>query len=99
MVKAIHREIDRGDDRIMRDEIPLRGDDGSRVREVPIEVSVNRGVVEAFEGAVERTDLPPEVAPKLARPAPRAGERRTWDPCDRPHEVVLSRRRRHAGHQ
>ena len=71
--------------------------DPARPREVPLQLAMGRGVIEAGERAVHVSKEAPEALVQLVRPGPRLGQRHAVDPRQEERETSVAPRVRDPG--
>ena len=82
------------------DDLPIRGvrharqvflNDGTGARQVPVEVAMNRGVVETVQRAIEAADGPAKAFEQRGRARANLSEGNALEIGDEPHEMNIAR--------
>ena len=96
-IELADQRVDRGAELAIGDARAMAVDRGAAVREVPVEVAVQRGVVEAVERSGQLGDRRAEPLEQRGTAARRAGERHARQVRHQPRQVDAAIRRGHRG--
>ena len=96
-IEPANQCVDRGAECRVVDEGAMPGDHVPAVEQIPVEVAMNRGVIEVGERSSKGADAAAKVLDQFACPARRIGECNARHVRDSPDEMCSSVRRDHLG--